>query len=182
MDLQRELTDQRNARFLSLLKPVLEDCRRWALHLTQNQADAEDVLSDSLTSALVSLPQLKNDGAFKTWIFRIIANTHRMALRRGRKPVDSVDPGDLSHVHSGRPDEYVQDERARAVRQALEKLAPEQREALWLFHVQGLSSREVSEILGKQEGAVRVMLTRARDRLAQHLSAMGIAPMQMDEH
>ncbi|MCC7477354.1 RNA polymerase sigma factor [bacterium] len=174
MDLQQELTEQRNSRFLALLEPVYEDCQRWAMHLTRNPVEAEDVLSEALTSALTSLSQLKNDGAFKTWMFRIINNTYRMSLRRGKRPVDLVDPTDLGHVKSERPDAYLRDERARAVRQALEKLAPEQREALWLFHVHGLSSREVSDVLGKQEGAVRVMLTRARDRLAQQLRLLGM--------
>jgi RNA polymerase sigma-70 factor (ECF subfamily) len=174
MDLRQELTEQRNTRFLALLQPIHEDCQRWAFHLTRNQVEAEDVLSEALTSALLNLNQLKNDGAFKTWMFRIINNTYRMSLRRGKRPVDLVDPSDLGHVKSDKPDSYLRDERSRAVRQALEKMAPEQREALWLFHVHGLSSREVSEVLGKQEGAVRVMLTRARDRLAQQLRAMGM--------
>lgn len=174
MDLRQELTEQRNTRFLGLLQPIYEDCQRWAFHLTRNQVEAEDVLSEAITAALLNLKQLKNDGAFKTWMFRIINNTFRMSLRRGKRPVDSVDPGDLGNVRSDRPDSYLRDERSRAVRQALEKLAPEQREALWLFHVHGLSSREVSEVIGKQEGAVRVMLTRARDRLAQQLRQMGM--------
>jgi RNA polymerase sigma-70 factor (ECF subfamily) len=174
MDLQQELTEQRNRRFEALLEPFYKDCQRWALHLTQNQADADDVLAEAIAAALVNIQSLKNDGAFKTWLFRIIANTYRMMLRRRKRPVDSVEHSAFDRVDSGQPDRYTQNEMGAALRQAMAALAPEQREALWLFHIEGLSSKQVSEILGKQEGAVRVMLTRARDRLKQQLVKMGL--------
>jgi RNA polymerase sigma-70 factor (ECF subfamily) len=60
----------------------------------------------------------------------------------------------------------------------LEQLSPEQREALVLFEVHGLSIREVSEVLGKKEGAVRVLLHRARERLEELLRKAGINPAE----
>ena len=49
-------------------------------------------------------------------------------------------------------------------------LAAEPRSALWLCYAEGRSMREIGSILGKREGAVRVMLHRAREKLAAHLA------------
>lgn len=173
---QQELTDARNARFLALLEPVHGDCERWALSLTQNQADAADVLSEAVVTGLQSIHQLKNDGAFKFWMFRIIMNCFRMQLRSRKREPDAVDP-ELMPALSPREDHWVErDEQAKIVQQALHQLSPEQRQAVWLFEVHGLSIREISQVLGKQEGAVRVLLHRSRDRLAGLLRQAGLDP------
>lgn len=174
MDLGTELTDQRNSRFQAHLEPIYPDLQRWALSLTRNEADAEDLLAQSLFQGLTNLHQLKNDGAFKAWMFRIVIMAWRMQLRSRKRPVDIVDPADIAHLPSGESGLSGRSERATLVRSALEKLSPEQREALLLFELQGLSTKEIAGILGKQETALRVLLHRARARLAALLTEAGI--------
>jgi RNA polymerase sigma factor (sigma-70 family) len=176
MTSQRELTDERNARFLALLRPVHRDCQRWAFTLTGNQVDAEDVLEEGILTALKSLHQLKNDEAFKTWMFRILQTTWHMQIRSRRRPVDSVEPAELEQRLPGVASEAERGERASIVHQALGKLAPEQRQALVLFELHELSIREVAQVMDKNESAVRVLLHRARGRMAEFLRASGIAP------
>lgn len=173
MDLERELTAQRNARFEALLEPIYTDVQGWSFYNAKNQADAEDLLATSLLTALKNLHQLKNDGAFKTWMFRIISNTWKMKLR-SRRPEDPVDPTEMPVVPASTESGAELAERARIVRTALGKLSGEQRDALVLFEVHGLSTREIAGVLGKQEVAVRVLLHRARARLAELLKAAGI--------
>jgi RNA polymerase sigma-70 factor (ECF subfamily) len=173
MDLERELTAQRNARFEALLNPIYTDVQRWSMHKAQNQADAEDLLASSLLTALKNLHQLKNDGAFKTWMFRIISNTWKMKIR-SRRPEDPMDPTEMPVVAASTVGGAERTERARIVRTALEKLSSEQRDALVLFEVHGLSTREIAGVLSKQEVAVRVLLHRSRARLAELLKAAGI--------
>jgi len=175
---QHELTDARNARFLALLEPVYADCERWALSLTRNEPDAADVLSEAVMTALQGIHLLKKDGAFKFWMFRIIMNAYRMQLRSRKREPDAVDP-ELMPALGPRDDHWVErGEQAKTVRLTLEQLSPEQREALVLFEVHGLSIREVSEVLGKKEGAVRVLLHRARERLEELLRKAGINPAE----
>jgi len=169
---QQELTDDRNQRFLELLEPIYRDCERWAYSRTQNRSDAEDVLSQSILTALESFHQLKNEAAFKTWIFRIISNTHRLLIRQTKRSPDPVDPDILASVHSQVDEWEIQQERSRVIRQVLSRLSEEQRNGLVLFEMFNFSIREVAEILGKKEGAVRVLLHRARDRMAEMLDAM----------
>lgn len=172
MATQQELTDDRNQRFLELLEPIYKDCERWAFSRTQNRVDAQDVLQQSILTALESFHQLKNEAAFKTWIFRIISNTHRLMIRQSKRSPDPVDPEILASVHSQAGDWEAQQERSRVIRQVLSRLSEEQRNGLMLFEMFNFSIREVAEILGKKEGAVRVLLHRARDRVAAMLDQL----------
>lgn len=174
--MRQELTDERNARFLALLKPVYQDCQRWAYSLAQDVTIAEDILMESVLGALKNIHQLKNDDAFKTWFFRIITNNYRMWLRSNKQPVALMEQSELERV-GPRDDEWAERlEQAEMVRRLVSKLSPEQREALVLFEVQGLSVREVSKVLGKKESAVRVLLHRARQRMRELLRRAGVSP------
>jgi RNA polymerase sigma-70 factor (ECF subfamily) len=174
MTSQQELTDERNSRFMSLLQPVYRDCQRWAYTLTGNGVDAEDVLEEGILTALKSIHQLKNDDAFKTWMFRILRTTHLQLLRR-KNPVDLMEAGELDRHASGAGD-MQRSQTAEVVHAALSKLAPEQRMALELFELHELSIREVAGVMGKAETAVRVQLHRARSRMAEMLREAGLDP------
>ena len=169
---QQELTDARNTRFLDLLKPVYGDCERWAFYLAKNSNDAEDVFSESIKTGLEKIHQLKNDGAFKTWMFRIIANTYRLWLRSNKRQPEAMAPEILTAVAPREEDLDEQARRAELVRQALSKLSEEQRQGLVLFEMENFSIREISRVMGKKEGAIRVLLTRARQRLAALLTEL----------
>jgi RNA polymerase sigma-70 factor (ECF subfamily) len=150
-----------------LLNPVYADCERWAYSLAQDRVDAEDVLSESILAALRGFHQLKDDSAFKQWMFRVIRNTFRQSLRSGRRWPEAMDPAELPTGAERDTDWAEREDRSRTVREALARLSPEQREALVLFHVHGLSVQEVCEVLGKKGNAVRVLLHRARQRLKE---------------
>jgi len=175
MTSQQELTDARNARFMNLLQPVYGDCQRWAYTLTGNQVDAEDVLEDGILTALKSFHQLKNEDAFKTWMFRILRTS---ALQRHRRasPAELLEPVELDRQAPGRESGIAQRETAELVHGCLAKLAPEQRMALELFELHELSIREVAQVMGKAETAVRVQLHRARIRMAEMLREAGLDP------
>jgi RNA polymerase sigma-70 factor (ECF subfamily) len=174
------LTDERNARFMALLEPVYRDCQRWAYSLAGNTVDAEDVLEEGILTALKSIHQLKNDEAFKTWMFRILKNTHRMQLRSRKRPVDFLDQGELDKQALGKRGDEERGETAELVHKCLAKLAPEQRMALELFELHELSIREVAQVMGKAETAVRVQLHRARSRMAEMLRAAGLDPGEIE--
>lgn len=168
-------TNERNRRFTELLEPVYTDCQRWAYHLAQNYSDAEDILSQAVLSALASFHQLKNEDAFKTWMFRIIHNAFKLWLRSNKRQPDAVNPQDLSYKSPA--DEWTAHlQRTQLVRQLLGRLADDQREALVLFELQELSVKEAAQVLGKKETAVRVTLHRARARLKGLLEEAGVSP------
>jgi RNA polymerase sigma-70 factor (ECF subfamily) len=172
----QELTEQRNARFLALLEPVHSDCQRFAYHLALNEADAQDILSQALVSALENLHQLKKDGAFKTWMFRIIKNHFWMLIRGRKREPEPVDPEILPAIAKHSAGTVESSELKQTLKRALGKMSPDQRQALVLFEVEGLSIRETSVVLGKSEVAIRVTLNRARERLRALLKEEGILP------
>lgn len=163
---------------MELLEPVYNDCQRWAYSLARDYNDAQDILAQSVLNGLSYIHQLKSDGAFKTWMFRIIHNTYKHWLRTNKRQPEAVNPEDLS-FKSPRADDWTkQVERTETVQRLLQELSEEQREALVLFELQELSIKEVAVVLGKQETAVRVLLHRARARFKERLEAAGIAPSE----
>ncbi|MBN2083147.1 RNA polymerase sigma factor [bacterium] len=178
---QQELTDARNERFLALLKPVDTDCQRWAYSLTQDKEDADDVYAQSVLIGLEHIHQLKNEAAFKTWMFRIIANVHRLMIRQRKRQPDPLEQEKLDRVAPASEDWTEQTHLRAMVKRLLEMLSPDQRQALVLFEQHGLSIREVSTVMGKRETAVRVLLHRARQRMAELLKKEGIESMLPSE-
>ena len=166
---QHDLTEARNSRFLGRLEPIYKDCERWAYSRTGNRADAEDVLAQSVLTGLQNIHQLKNDGAFKTWMFRIIVNTHRLHVRSSVRQPDVLDPEVLTSVAPKTEDMKDRVERERFVRALLAQLSEEQRQSLVLFELFNFSIKDVAGIMDKKEGTVRVLLHRARERLADIL-------------
>jgi len=177
---RQELTDARNERFLALLKPVDADCQRWAYSLTQDKEDADDVYAQSVLIGLEHIHQLKNEAAFKTWMFRIIANVHRLMIRQRKRQPDPMEQEKLDRTAT--TDDWAEQVHLRTmVKRILKMLSPDQRQALVLFEQHGLSIREVSTVMAKKETAVRVLLHRARQRMAELLKKEGIESMLPSE-
>jgi RNA polymerase sigma-70 factor (ECF subfamily) len=171
-----DATEERNSRFLALLKPIQGDCERWAYSLVGNQVDAQDILQQSLLNAISHLDQLRDQARFKWWMFSIIHSTFKIWLRSGKRLAEPVAPEDLAGKSDERSGFAETSERGKAVRRLLEQLSPEQAQALWLFEAEGFSSQEIAKILGKNDGAVRVLLKRSRERLLALLESHGIRP------
>ena len=169
------MTDDRNQRFLDLLKPIQSDCERWAYRLAGNRDDAQDILQQSILNGLVHFDQLRDPDRFKQWMFRIIRTTFEMRLRSGKRLPEPMTPEDLA-ARIGSEGEQSLNDRSKAVQEVLKQLSPEQAQALWLFEVEGFSGREISAVLGKSEGAVRVMILRSRERMKELLRKAGIEP------
>jgi len=162
-----ELTRRRNERFLGLYRPVKADCERWAYSLTRDYVVAEDILQQSIMVGLENLHQLKNEGAFKTWMFRIIRRNHLLRIRADKRQATPVDPEGLGSIRQEGEDLDKADQRRKVVTIILNRLSPEQSQALVLFEMEDLSIREVAQVMEKPEGAVRVLLHRARIRFAE---------------
>jgi RNA polymerase sigma-70 factor (ECF subfamily) len=159
---------------MDLLEPVHQDCQRWAYTLTREHGAAEDIFAQSILIGLTKIHQLNQDGAFKTWMFTIIKNTFRQSLRRESKQPEAMPPEDLS-FRSPRDEDWTERQaRSIVLWGAIERLSPDQREALVLFEMHGLSIKEICRVMNKKDSAVRVLLHRSRQRLAELLRRDGI--------
>ena len=140
---------------------------RFALGILSNEADAADAAQDGLMRALRGLAGFRGEANFRTWLLTIVANEARSFLRRtaGRReaPLDADAPG------LGREmDEAVAlSAEAERARRLLAKLPEKQRLAVQLRVDEGLSFREVGEIIGSSEGATRVNYHHGLRRLRE---------------
>lgn len=136
---------------------------RLAARLVGDLAEAEDALQEAYVDAYRALREGRWDGRSKveTWLYRIVTNAGIDALRKRReaRATDSREP---------RFDGEVAAEARVALRELdamLADLAPQDRAALVLTAVEGLSSKAAADALGCSEGAVEQRLVRARSAL-----------------
>ena len=161
------------AAFGALYRRYVERVYGYAFYLLGDHHDAEDVTERTFLSALGHLDGFRDTGAsFRAWLFRIahnhVANALRSRSRRATVPIEQaaepVDPGDPAQ-------RLASAEEARRLRTALSTLSEERRQVVVLRFVDGLSAREIGEVLGRSEGAVRVLQHRALRELATRLAS-----------
>jgi RNA polymerase sigma-70 factor (ECF subfamily) len=144
-----------------------------ALHLLGDQQEAMDVSQEVFLRVFRTLSQFRGQSSLRTWIYRIVlnqaSNRQRWWRRRFRSFQVALDDHIVRHGEpkEGRraalPDQVlVQHETAGRVHQALEGLPFDQRAAIILREIDGLSYEEIAESLGVAVGTVKSRLARAR--------------------
>ncbi len=169
--------DTRTERFRRLLEPVHDRIVTFARGLCKSPSDGDDLVQEAALRAYTKLDALREDGAFRTWMFRIVINLHRKRARRAfwRRflPLGDGPEGeeDGSPAASGERDYRVSawapdagDATARA-RAALATLPADQREAIVLFEMEGWQVDEIAQLQNVTASAVKSRLARGRDRL-----------------
>ncbi|HEV3479410.1 MAG TPA: bifunctional nuclease domain-containing protein [Gaiellaceae bacterium] len=138
--------------------------------------DAEDVAQEAVLQAYLGLDRLRDPTRFGSWLYGITLNLARMRLRtRATVPLD--DGRVASRIAEESPEDAVEArELAQLVRDALEVLPAQEREALLLHYRDGLTSPQVASVLGERAGTVRVRLHRARRRLHERLNELAPPP------
>lgn len=127
---------------------------------------AEDAAQQAFAKAAVKLPQLKKESRFAQWLAVICRNAARdMARRTGNLSTAE----DLSSI-AAKPD---RNDKADAVRQALERLSAPAREVIFLRFYDGMSYEQMSAVLGISEQAINGRLRRAKKKMADYLRLNG---------
>lgn len=130
-----------------------------------NQPDAEDLTSMVFLRAWNAIDHFapKHEASFAGWLFKL---AHSLVVDRYRRARDTASLDDELSRDEGGPHSTTEAEldwrlTIAELHQALRALTDEQREVVVLRFVEGLSAREVGDIMGKQEGTVRGMQFRA---------------------
>ncbi len=154
-------------RFAILVDRYQDEFARYAKYMTGSEDDAADVIQESLVRAYRSLRRCKDRANFKGWLFRIVTNQCKTHLaRRRRRPVAplSEEAADVASAEDPSADAEAAEVRGK-VHQAMQALPTDQREALVLKYVEGLSLPEMAEILSASVAALKMRLLRARRAL-----------------
>lgn len=145
--------------------------RLWAVALrtSGDREEAADAVQDALLSALRAAASFRGDAKVTTWLHRIVVNAclDRMRRRQAR-PAVPMAGDDLPEGPPGR-DAMDDWETGLDVRRALAALPEEQRVAVVLVDMDGMSVREVAALTGVPEGTVKSRCSRGRTRLAMSL-------------
>src|SRR5580692_6247908 len=159
-----------------------------AYRLTRNPRDAEDLVQDSLLRAYRFWDSFQQDSNCKAWLLRIVTNTFINEYQRRKRSREILDAASAEQeatdgvlVHADARDK-LSPERALVdrsvsddVQRALEQLPEDFRTAVILCDMQGLSYKEIAEIMQCPVGTVMSRLFRGRKLLAQALREFAVA-------
>jgi len=141
----------------------------------RNPADVAELCQDTFLAAYRALPAFRGESAFYTWIYRIAINAARRHRERHR-PLESLDDeaGTFGTPATPSDDETPEtllagQQLARQLDEAVQALAEDQRRALLLREVDGLSYDEIADLLACPAGTVRSRIFRAREAVAARL-------------
>lgn len=149
--------------FAELYQNIYQNLYRFALYMLGNPADAEDVVSDAVTDAWVTIGKLRADEAFQGWLFRILSNK----CKRKRKEYANRPLGFAEEIgERAGTDDLAENYQLRTV---FGELAKEDRMIIGMHVFGGYTSKEIAEITGMNANTVRSRESRALKRMAKKL-------------
>lgn len=157
----------------TLLEEVAPAVRRFGLRMCRHEADADEVMQDTLLAVVKNLPSFEGRSSLSSWVFTL-ARTACSRKRRGLKNQPHVSDEDAPEpaAHHPDPEEAVEKRQlAERVAAAIDALPQEQRDVLHLRDVEGLSGEDTAAALGISLEAMKSRLHRARSALERKLRA-----------
>jgi len=154
--------------FARLVERYWDGLYRWLYHLAHDRHTAEDLAQEAFLKALNGLHTFRPGTNFRAWLFRIAHNTfanHRRAARP-RQPY----PEDLASRDEGPVEQALSREALQLLGKAVARLPAEFRAAFLLRAEEGLSFRDIGEVLGVTEETARWRVFKARQKLMSVLA------------
>ncbi|MBE3100037.1 MAG: RNA polymerase sigma factor [Planctomycetes bacterium] len=148
-----------------------------AYRLVGSREDALDVIQESFVHVLRGIQTFRGQSSFRTWLYRIVTHAaldyRRWRSLRATESLDSeraIEPVDASGQRS--PQETAADrDLAAAIDKALANVSEKNRAALVLFAIEGMSYKEIADVLGISVGTVMSRIFNARQRLRELLAS-----------
>ncbi|RME60246.1 MAG: sigma-70 family RNA polymerase sigma factor [Candidatus Dadabacteria bacterium] len=179
-ELVRDLRQGKANSYSELIEKYSEKVFSLAFRMTRNQEDAQEVLQDVFVTVFRKIKGFEGKSSFSSWLYRVTVNAALMKLRKNRQDksllLDDVICSDEEHTTLLKATEiYTADEvtlrreLAKIISDAIEKLPLEYRAVFVLRDVDGLTNREVADILSLTVPAVKSRLHRSRMMLRELL-------------
>jgi RNA polymerase sigma-70 factor (ECF subfamily) len=154
-----------------LLMRAQEAAYRFSLLVCGHPEDAEDVMQDALLKTYQHVARIDEPDAFRTWLYSTVRNACLMKRRRRAGEPARFEPVDIEVADASRraDERLIETALDWRLRKALAALPATHRMIVVLREVEGLSTREVSAIVGISEANVKTRLHRARVMLRRAL-------------
>ncbi|TPE44775.1 RNA polymerase sigma factor [Pontibacter mangrovi] len=139
-----------------------------SMRITNDYAEAEDVLQEAFVSAFKNLHSYKGEASFGSWLKKIVINAAINAVRKRRSELVPMDERTVANV----PDEVTEDDaewQVEQVRRAIQMLPDGYRVVLSLYLLEGYDHAEIGEVLGISESTSKSQYSRARKKLLEIL-------------
>lgn len=157
-------------------------CWHIVRRMVRDPEDARELCQEAFLRVHQCLHQYRHDAPLKAWIGQVAYSIAKRHLERKRIPVaDSADDEGVP-LHERVADDFdlestvADDDIARRLHAAIERLPPLQRTILTLYHLDELPLAQIARITGLAEGTLKSHLFRSRKRLREWLApGMGVA-------
>ena len=193
----RRTAEARKREFENAALPHADALFNFALKMTHNVKDAEDVVQDTYMRAFRFFHHFEPGTNCRAWLFRILKNVHINSYRKNQRIpdtvnwdqieefYDSVAPEDSIRRHKTPEEIFFESSVDRQVEQAIRDLPPEYRAVVVLNFAEDLSYREIAAVLDIPIGTVMSRLHRARKtlkvKLADYAREQGVLPAALPQ-
>ena len=176
LQLLLRVAERDEAAFTLLYDRVRKPIFSFIYRMVNNQALAEDLLADVLFQVWENASQFRGESKAMTWLFTIARNRVISHLRK--KSHDQLDEDKMGEVvdPAASPSAILSDlERQKIMLGLIERLNVEHREVLLLAYYQGMSLKEMSDVLDCSETTIKSRMFHARTKLRWHMERLGLA-------
>ena len=156
--------------FWRLLEPEYTGAMMYCRKLMGERDRGDDLFQDTLVIALTKFGDLRDQAAFRSWLYRVIVSTFKMTVRRPwwkrRTPWSAEAERELTTRNPS--DEYTA---RRWLDRAFRAVSPEEQTLLTLYEMEDWTVSELAELYGKSAGSIKAQLFRSRRKMQKALLA-----------
>ena len=157
-------------------------CWHIVQRMVRHPEDARELCQETFLRVHQCLHQYRHDAPLKAWIGQVAYSVAKRHLERKRIPIAEAADDEGTPLHERVADEFelenavADDDIARRLHAAIQRLPPLQRTILTLYHLDELPLAQIARITGLAEGTLKSHLFRSRKRLQEWLApGMGVA-------
>jgi len=163
MELPQKTDVARTADMRTHVLEFMPALRAFARSLTRNRTEADDLVQETLLKALSNIDKFDPGTNLRAWLFTILRNTYYTEIRKRRRENDGMATLAQQDSNVGPAQEWAVT--LTSLKEALELLPSDQREALVLVGAAGLSYEEAADVCGCALGTIKSRVNRARAKL-----------------
>lgn len=152
--------------------------RRFAVGLTRDRTQADDLVQDTLVKAIANEHQFQDGTNLNAWLLKIMRNNYVSELRR-RAVRPEVTVNDETTLVRAAPASQSDHLELKELERALGTLSSDQRMAILLISLEGLSYEEAAGVMDVPVGTIRSRVSRARQMLRRELEQL--SPLAGDQ-